>query len=237
MAHFYSSIQGARGEATRQGSKESGIRGYVQSWMARIESSIHYNRHEDRNDGGITLTGGPSSYARSRYINLPDIDTIIAALDAGDPKVDRIWERITSEFDKLAVEAPKAMERKTRRERKAERERERKARQAERDRTEIIKTLKSEEKARLSRILDVNWDDDGNLESGNGHVLMRADLRYCKQFPGHVCVNAIPKRAHQLYEFDVSAGLWVLPFEPEDLGIDLLGTGFGYRIQREEVTA
>lgn len=36
MAALYGSIQGNRGEATRMGSKSSGIRSYVQTWDARV---------------------------------------------------------------------------------------------------------------------------------------------------------------------------------------------------------
>jgi hypothetical protein len=39
MAHFYASIQGNRGEATRMGSKDSGITGHIRGWNvgARVD--------------------------------------------------------------------------------------------------------------------------------------------------------------------------------------------------------
>lgn len=62
MAHFYASIQGNRGEATRIGSKGSGISGHIRGWDigARVELS-----HVDGRDvvrvyrtGGSTGAGG-----------------------------------------------------------------------------------------------------------------------------------------------------------------------------------
>lgn len=40
MSHFYSSIQGGRGEATRCGTKKDGIRASVQSWDGSIGTRL-----------------------------------------------------------------------------------------------------------------------------------------------------------------------------------------------------
>jgi hypothetical protein len=56
MSQFYASIQGSRGEATRQGSKNSGIVGHVRGWNlgCRVEMS-----HEDGRDVcRVYRTGG-----------------------------------------------------------------------------------------------------------------------------------------------------------------------------------
>lgn len=37
MSHFYASIQGSRGEATRQGTPASGITGHVRGWHSGVE--------------------------------------------------------------------------------------------------------------------------------------------------------------------------------------------------------
>jgi hypothetical protein len=41
MSHFYASIKGSRGEATRCGTKASGIRGHVRGWKIGAEVSCH----------------------------------------------------------------------------------------------------------------------------------------------------------------------------------------------------
>ncbi len=41
MAHFYGSIQGARGEATRLGSKGSGLRSIAASWQGAVSVDLY----------------------------------------------------------------------------------------------------------------------------------------------------------------------------------------------------
>lgn len=55
MAHFYSSIQGSRGEATRCGTKNSGIVSSVMCAEGRIVTRIWHNEGRDRNDFEVTL--------------------------------------------------------------------------------------------------------------------------------------------------------------------------------------
>ena len=47
MSHFYASIQGNRGEVTRQGSKESGIEGHVRGWTVGAHISCNHENEED----------------------------------------------------------------------------------------------------------------------------------------------------------------------------------------------
>jgi hypothetical protein len=42
MAHFYASIQGNRGEATRMGSKDSGITGHIRGWNVGARVNIDH---------------------------------------------------------------------------------------------------------------------------------------------------------------------------------------------------
>ncbi|MFC1567354.1 hypothetical protein ACFL3R_00770 [Thermodesulfobacteriota bacterium] len=44
MSHFYSSIQGNRGEATRCGTKDSGIRGHIRGWDIGVRVHV-FNRN------------------------------------------------------------------------------------------------------------------------------------------------------------------------------------------------
>jgi hypothetical protein len=56
MAQFYANIQGNRGEATRMGTKSSGLSGHIRGWNvgARVEVS-----HEDGHDVvRVYRTGG-----------------------------------------------------------------------------------------------------------------------------------------------------------------------------------
>lgn len=56
MAHFYGRIQGSRGEATRMGTKNSGIHGTVETWSYIITSDLwHDSEGQDRVE--VRLTG------------------------------------------------------------------------------------------------------------------------------------------------------------------------------------
>lgn len=66
MAHFYASIQGNRGEATRMGSKDSGISGHIRGWHvgARVDMD-----HEDGKDVvRVYRTSGSQGYSRQELI-------------------------------------------------------------------------------------------------------------------------------------------------------------------------
>lgn len=43
MAHFYGTLKGSRGQATRCGTKSSGVRAIAASWAGAIEVEIHHN--------------------------------------------------------------------------------------------------------------------------------------------------------------------------------------------------
>lgn len=59
MSHFYASVQGrARTEATRRGSKSSGIDAHISSWDKGIRVTCHYDSEKDVNVFSVYLTGG-----------------------------------------------------------------------------------------------------------------------------------------------------------------------------------
>lgn len=72
MSHFYSSIKGGRGEATRCGHKTTGIRAIVKTWHAEIETYLTHRDGVDwanvflRNEKGqtIVLYDGPLNAER-----------------------------------------------------------------------------------------------------------------------------------------------------------------------------
>ncbi len=47
MAHFYGSIQGNRGEATRLGTKNSGLETVAASWEGAVQVQVIYNERLD----------------------------------------------------------------------------------------------------------------------------------------------------------------------------------------------
>lgn len=123
MAHFYGFIQGQAGDATRMGSKRSGYSAWAQSHQGRIRVELRHNDYGEieRDEATVSIEGGHSAYnVRTHYLPTFDLTVVPAALSCGDPKVDRIWERIQAEFNKLNDEAPKALKRAKRRERRAQ---------------------------------------------------------------------------------------------------------------------
>lgn len=239
MSHFYSGIHGSRGPATRAGTKESGISAYAQGWGSRLSVGFHYNATEDQDDAAIQIGAGGSSNASTRSIHLPDIDSIVKALDSGDPKIQKIWERIQTEFDKLAYEAhPAVLRIEAKRERTAKAE-ERERRRSAKQRKEIITALDGPAKLALHKLCGVEWDADGNPvdTSGLGHDY--GDLRYADdgettlvqaKMPGH-------RRNWQRFTFDLTACQWVLIDTPDFFGLDgtIEESGYGWRV--EEVAA
>jgi hypothetical protein len=66
MAHFYASIQGNRGEATRLGSKASGITGHIRGWNVGARVDVI---HEDGKDVvRVFKTTGSSGRGSSELI-------------------------------------------------------------------------------------------------------------------------------------------------------------------------
>ena len=58
MAQFYANIQGNRGEATRMGTKSSGIEGHIRGWHIGVKVNCY---HKDGKDYvKIWKTGGSS---------------------------------------------------------------------------------------------------------------------------------------------------------------------------------
>jgi hypothetical protein len=232
MAHFYGGIDGSRGPATRMGTQASGFQAYAQGWGSRIGVRFHYDSTCECDDASIHIGGGPGSNAGSRSIGLPNIDMIVRALDSGDPKVNRIWERITTEFDKLAAESEKAV---VRQDRRREREARAEARERERARAErkrIVSEMTGPEKLRLHKLLDMEFDAAGEPVSTD--PLTDANLRYDMDASTVLIEARLPdfKRRWQRFTFDVSNGMWVLDFDPEDVGIaDVIdATGYGWRL-------
>ena len=60
MSRFYASIQGNRGEATRQGTKNSGMTGHIRGWNIGVKAVCYVNE-EGKDTIKVYLTGGSTS--------------------------------------------------------------------------------------------------------------------------------------------------------------------------------
>lgn len=66
MSHFYASIEGSRGMATRAGSKSSGMQGHIRGWNVGARVAVN---HEDGHDVvRVYRTTGSNSYGLSELI-------------------------------------------------------------------------------------------------------------------------------------------------------------------------
>lgn len=73
MAHFYASIKGSRGEATRIGTKNSGIQGHIRGW--NIGAKVHCSVDKNGDDTvDIYLTSGSSGHKMSKHIGTFTVD-------------------------------------------------------------------------------------------------------------------------------------------------------------------
>lgn len=71
MSHFYGSMRGSRGEATRMGSKKSGFQAHVRGWDIGVEICCYYDEETDNDKIYIYETGG------SHGVNPPTLLTVL----------------------------------------------------------------------------------------------------------------------------------------------------------------
>lgn len=55
MSHFYATIKGNKGEASRCGSKDSGIVSYTASWEGAVRTTLYYNEQAKRDYAVVSL--------------------------------------------------------------------------------------------------------------------------------------------------------------------------------------
>ena len=103
MAHFYGRLQGNRGEATRCGSKDSGIHTTAESWT----SVVRVRMGEDRGDQGvharISVEGKYSGTALTLIL-----DTDLIADHRNDPRVQGAIHAMAVAADALNAAAREA---------------------------------------------------------------------------------------------------------------------------------
>lgn len=61
MAHFRAEIEGQRGDASRLGTKSSGMYGHIAGWDIGAKVYLSYNSELKRNEMDITIEDGNSS--------------------------------------------------------------------------------------------------------------------------------------------------------------------------------
>jgi hypothetical protein len=61
MARFYGSVKGSRSEATKTGSKASGIEGHIRGWDFGVRVRCYVNK-DGEDECEVSLTGGSNGY-------------------------------------------------------------------------------------------------------------------------------------------------------------------------------
>lgn len=82
MAHFYASIKGNRGDATRMGTKQSGIAGHIRGWDSGVWVDGRVGP-DGRDVFDVYATGGSNSSTGSKLIATIDGDQVRVG-DLGD---------------------------------------------------------------------------------------------------------------------------------------------------------
>lgn len=67
MSRFYASIQGSRGEATRQGTINSGIDGHIRGWNIGVQVRCFVDEH-GKDTCEIYQTGGSNGYKSDKHL-------------------------------------------------------------------------------------------------------------------------------------------------------------------------
>ena len=56
MSHFYGTLQGTRGEATRQGDKRNGLAVHAASWQGAVYVYLNHNERTGKDEFRVSLT-------------------------------------------------------------------------------------------------------------------------------------------------------------------------------------
>ena len=67
MSHFYGDLQGNRGEATRCGSRDSGISSHVRGWNVGVSAHVYVNS-KGEDECSVRLTSGSNGYKSGKCL-------------------------------------------------------------------------------------------------------------------------------------------------------------------------
>jgi len=70
MAHFYASIKGNRGEASRMGSAVSGIHGHLRGWDFGVNVDMYVDSETGEDTARVYLTSGSNGYCASKLLGV-----------------------------------------------------------------------------------------------------------------------------------------------------------------------
>lgn len=68
MSHFYGEMKGNRGESTRCGSKDSGIRAHIRGWNVGIRVLCYYDEELGKDVCKVWETSGSNSMKQDKFI-------------------------------------------------------------------------------------------------------------------------------------------------------------------------
>jgi len=83
MAQFYGRVHGNRGEATRMGSKASGIRATAETWRSVLVVAFRHLDGSDTDRGSFAIQGKHGSTIFQTSVNFDDVVRAHAADDEG----------------------------------------------------------------------------------------------------------------------------------------------------------
>ena len=84
MSHFYANIRGHRGEATRMGTKSSGMYSNTAGWKGAISVYVWYDNEKDEDRYRVQLNTWQGSRGRNRVIASGPLDaTASDPIDGG----------------------------------------------------------------------------------------------------------------------------------------------------------
>lgn len=89
MSHFYGSMCGNRGEATRCGTKDSGHYGHIRGWNSGVQVDARYSEWQERDEFHISGTGGSSGYGSYTIgkVYLDDEDNLVFEDYSGNVRI------------------------------------------------------------------------------------------------------------------------------------------------------
>ena len=76
MAQFYANIKGNRGEATRMGTKNSGMRGHIRGWNIGGRVEMHHNTETNTDQVSIYLTTGSIGSGSDQLLGVWTLDEL-----------------------------------------------------------------------------------------------------------------------------------------------------------------
>jgi hypothetical protein len=68
MAQYYANIQGNRGEATRMGTKSSGLHAHVRGWNIGVRVSVSWDEVNKKDIVTIYQTSGSNGHAPDKFL-------------------------------------------------------------------------------------------------------------------------------------------------------------------------